>query len=122
MIRCFFHNLTIHHFTAIVWSCATRSNILIRLVDESSRMIQSYTKSNSNGADKAPRQSAWGNGGNNEATPPPQAAAGAGRRGGGNAVGGRRRGGSESMCGAFAHDTMVEAASLPGGGWVLGTY
>ena len=46
MIRCFFHNLTIHHFTAIVWSRATRSNILIRLVDESSRMIQSYTKSN----------------------------------------------------------------------------
>ena len=47
MIRCFFHNLTIHHFTAIVWSRATRSNIFIRLVDESSRMIQSCTKSNS---------------------------------------------------------------------------
>ena len=46
MIRCFFHNLTIHHFTAIVWSRATRSNILIRLVDEFSRMIQSYTKPN----------------------------------------------------------------------------
>ena len=70
----------------------------------------------SDGANEAPRQHAWGKDSENGATAPSHAAAGAACGGRGDAVESRSRGGPMRMRGSVPTSTMVVAAAPPGRG------
>ena len=83
---------------------------------DSTATLKEQITGDSNDADEAQHQSAWGNDGNDRATAPLREAVGAARGGGGNAVGGLIRGVAVITRATVAPAAMVVVADLPGGG------